>query len=109
VERSIDTVADGLVTRIPPAMALEVMLERVDDAWLATDQELLGATRDLMELAHIMVEPAGAASLAGACNHRDLIRGKRTVFILTGANISLQLLGQALAGNSLLAASQDSA
>ena len=108
VERAIDTVADGLVTRIPPAMALEVMLERVDDAWLATDQELLGATRDLMELAHIMVEPAGAASLAGACNHRDLIRGTRTVFILTGANISLQLLDQALAGNSLLAASQDS-
>jgi threonine dehydratase len=108
VERPIDTLADGLVTRIPPALALDVMLEVIDDAWLATDQALLGATRDLVEMAHIMVEPAGAAALAGACTHRDFIKGKKAVFILTGANISLALLGQALDQPSLLGPAEDS-
>ena len=43
-----------------------------------------------------MVEPAGAASLAGACQNPDAIRDKRVVFILTGANISAELLRRAL-------------
>jgi threonine dehydratase len=96
VERPIDTVADGLVTRVPPQLALEMLWKYVDDAWLATDAELLSATHSLMASAHVLVEPAGAASLAGACQHPEIVKGKRVVFILTGANISPQLLSEVL-------------
>jgi threonine dehydratase len=96
VERPIDTVADGLVTRVPPELALDMLWKYVDDAWLATDTELLSATHSLMASAHVLVEPAGAASLAGACQHPEIVKGKRVVFILTGANISPDLLSEVL-------------
>ncbi len=101
IERPIDTIADGLVTRVPPGLALSVLWNLLDDAWLASDEELLAATHSLMASAHV-VEPAGAAALAGACQHRQLIKGKQVVFILTGANISCELLQQALATTPMI-------
>jgi threonine dehydratase len=102
VERATNTVAEGLVTRVPPDLALQVLWERLDDAWLTTDETLLGAVRSLIECAQILVEPAGAAGLAGLCEHRDELVGKRVVLILTGANISRDQLDQALATPPLL-------
>lgn len=97
VERPIATIADGLVTRLPAEFAMTVLWKLLDDAWLASDDELLAATHSLMASAHVLVEPAGAAALAGACRHRQKIKGKRVVFILTGANISSELLQRVLA------------
>ena len=97
VERPIDTIADGLVTRVPPHLAMSVLWRLLDDAWLCTDEALLAATHSLLASAHVLVEPAGAAGLAGACQHRDVVRGKRVVLILTGANISTELLQGVLA------------
>ncbi len=102
VERPIDTVADGLVTRVPPALALGMMLKHVDDALLASDPELLCATHSLLQSAHVLVEPAGAASLAGACQHPEMVKGKRAVFILTGANISVELTREVLSTTPLV-------
>ncbi len=96
IQRPVDTVADGLVTSVPPALALGVLWGKLDDAWLATDEELLSGVHTLMESAHALVEPAGAAALVGAWQHRDLLEGKRIVLLLTGANISSALLGRAL-------------
>ncbi|MFT5218964.1 MAG: threonine dehydratase [Planctomycetota bacterium] len=97
VERPIATIADGLVTRLPAEFAMTVLWKLLDDAWLASDDDLLAATHSLMASAHVLVEPAGAAALAGACQHRQQIKGRRVVFILTGANISSELLQRALA------------
>ena len=102
LERSIDTIADGLVTGKPCDLAMSVLWRLLDDAWLASDEDLLAATHSLLESAHVLVEPAGAASLAGACGHRERIQGKRVVFILTGANISTDLLQRALTTKPLV-------
>ena len=96
IERPIDSIADGLVTRVPPKLALDVLLKFLDDAWLATDEDLLAAVHTLVASAHVLVEPAGAAGLVGAWNNKHLLRGKRVVLILTGSNISSQLLNRAL-------------
>ena len=37
VERPCDTVADGLITRVPPQLALHTLFEHLDDAWLESD------------------------------------------------------------------------
>ena len=102
VECPIDTVADGLVTRVPPNLALEMLWKLVDDAWLASDADLLRATHSMVESGHVLVEPAGAASLAGACLHADQVKGKRVVFILTGANISVDQLRDALSREPII-------
>ena len=86
IERPIETIADGLVCRVPAQLALDALIEHVDDAMTVGDDELLAATRAMILGAHLLVEPSGAAGLAGAMKH-DL-RGKTVVVIATGANIT---------------------
>lgn len=94
IERPIDTVADGLVSRVPAKLALDALIEHVDDAMALTDDELLAAARTMILGAHILVEPSGAAGLAAAMKRRDEIRGKRVVVIATGANVTAEVFGR---------------
>ena len=88
IERPAQTIADGLICRVPAQLALDALLQYVDDAITVTDDELLTAARQMILGAHILVEPSGAASLAAALRHRDEIRGKTIALIATGANIT---------------------
>ncbi len=101
IDRAIDTIAEGLTTRIPPTLALNAMLEYVDDAWLTDDVAMLSAIRTLAECGHVLVEPAGAATTAAAWAHRDGLRDKRVVLVLSGANIAPEHLKQAAEGAPL--------
>jgi threonine dehydratase len=101
VERAIDTVADGLVCRIPARLALEGLWTWVDDAVAVPDSELLRAIRTLVEHAHVLVEPAGAAALAAAWAARADLRGRRVVLLLTGANVTMPILETALSAPAL--------
>lgn len=103
VERGIDTVADGLVCRVPARLALEAMWRLVDDAWLVSDEELLRAVHSMIECVHLLVEPAGAAALAGAWARREAFRDRSVVLIVTGANITGGELERALALPPLVA------
>ncbi len=86
IERPIDTIAEGLVCRVPAQLALETLIEHVDDAMTVTDEELLAGIRAMILGAHLLVEPAGAAGLAAAL--REDVRGKTVVVIATGSNIT---------------------
>ena len=94
IERPANTIADGLICRVPARLALDSLLQHVDDAITVSDEELLSAARMLILGAHILVEPSGAASLAGALRHRDELRGNTIVLIATGANITAEQLGR---------------
>lgn len=94
IERPIDTIADGLVARVPAKLALDLLIEHVEDAFAVSDEELLAAARKMILGAHILVEPSGAAGLAGALRRRDEIRGKRVVVIATGANVTAEVFGR---------------
>jgi threonine dehydratase len=96
VERAIDTIADGLVCRVPARLALEGLWTWVDDAVSLPDAALLQALRALVEHAHVLVEPAGAAGLAAAWAARADLRGRRVVLVLTGANVAMPVLEEAL-------------
>ena len=96
VERGINTVADGLVSRIPARLALEGLWALADDALTVSDESLVAGVRTLLESGHVLVEPSGAAALAGAWERRDELRGRRLVLVLSGANITTPLLRRAL-------------
>jgi threonine dehydratase len=96
VERPIDTVADGLVSRIPARLALEGLWALADDAMTVSDESMLAGVRTLLESAHVLVEPSGAAALAGAWERRNELQDRRVVLILSGANITTPLLRRAL-------------
>lgn len=97
VEQPAETTADGLICRVPAERALAGILATVDDALLCSDAALLSGVRTLIECAHLLVEPAGAAGLAAAWAGRGALMGKRIVLILTGANITEAQLAAALA------------
>jgi len=89
IERPIHTIADGLVCRVPAQLALDALLQSVDDAVVVPDEALLAAARAMILGAHILVEPSGAAGLAAAM--RADVQGKVVVVIATGANITPEL------------------
>ena len=99
IERPVETIAEGLACREPATLALKALLALVDEADLVSDDELLAGIHALASAAHVLVEPAGAAAFAGAWNRRSEFKGKRIVLVLTGANISMDTLREALRTN----------
>ena len=98
IERPAETLADGLICRVPAQLALDQLIEFVDDAITVTDDELVAAARAMILGAHLLVEPSGAAGLAAAM--RGDVRGKSVVVIATGANITPELLAKLTLGES---------
>jgi threonine dehydratase len=96
IEIACDTLADGLAGGTAPELALAALLQFVDDAWLCDDTQIMAGVHTLAECAHVLVEPSGAAGVAAAWAHKDELKGLRIVFILTGANISSEMLKEAL-------------
>lgn len=84
---SADTIADGLATRSPAALTLDIINQYVDDIVLLNEQEIIDGVGLLLRETHNLAEGAGAASTAAALKLRDKLKGKRVVGILSGGNI----------------------
>ena len=97
---SLDTIAEGLATRVPAEMTLDIMRRLVHDMVLVTNDELKQAMAWLLEATHNLAEPAGAAATAAAWKLRGRFKGKTVVGILSGGNCNLQLLAEICAGYS---------
>jgi threonine dehydratase len=84
----VATIADGIGVRVPIAEAVEDMRGIVDDVHLVEDEAIIAAMRLLFHQAGLVVEPAGAAGLAGLLT-RPLHFGKRRVAtIICGGNLT---------------------
>ena len=92
VERPNTTTAEGLATATGFEYTQTILRGRLDDFLLVDDADIEAAVVELLERAHLLVEPAGAASLAGAHQARERLRERRVVLVLTGANITLAQL-----------------
>jgi threonine dehydratase len=86
------TFAEGMATRVPAEMTLEIMRRHVHDMVLVSDEELRAAVRLLLRLTHNLAEGAGAASTAAALRLRERLEGKTVVGVLTGGNLDLRQL-----------------
>ena len=107
---TMQTVHEGLATRVPFELTNKILWELLDDFVLVTDEEIDEAIGLLARHAKQVAEGAGAASLAAAIKMRDRseppavaggpsgssptvregLRGKKVVGILTGGNIPLE-------------------
>ena len=95
---SVDTIAEGLATRAPADMTLEIMRRLVSDIVLVTDEEIKQAMAWLLEATHNLAEPSGAAATAAAWKLRDHFKGKTVVGILSGGNCNMHLLAEVCNG-----------
>jgi threonine dehydratase len=90
------TFAEGMATRIPAEMTLEIMRHYVSDMVLVSDDELREGVRLLLRLTHNLAEGAGAATTAAALKLRERLIGQTVVGILSGGNLDLRELARIL-------------
>src|SRR5215216_5889384 len=91
------SIADGIAVKKPGELTHKIISNYLDDIVLIDDVSIVKTMFLLMERAKLVVEPAGAASLAYLLSNGQGRRDKRTVSILTGGNVDMYLLGQVVA------------
>lgn len=88
----IDTIADGLLTRLSER-TFAIIREHVTEIITVSEDEIKSALRLVFERMKIVVEPSCVVPLAAVLKRRDVFSGKRVGIILTGGNIDLAKLG----------------
>ena len=102
------TIADGISIKSPGNITFEIIKEFIDDIVLVDDSTIVKTMFLLMERAKLVIEPAGAASLAYLLSKSQDIddykihpstsdKKKNVVVVLSGGNIDMYLLGQIVA------------
>ena len=91
--KSVRTIADGIAVRDVSSINLKIILESVDEFVLVDDEEIANAVLFLLERHKIIVEGAGAASVAALLHQKiKLTHRKKIAAILSGGNIDVQML-----------------
>ncbi|MBL0709273.1 MAG: threonine ammonia-lyase [Sulfurimonas sp.] len=90
---SVRTIADGIAVRDTSKITLRYALKCVDKFVSVDDEEIANAILFLLEKQKLVVEGAGAASVA-AILHNKLphLKGKKVALVLSGGNMDVTLL-----------------
>lgn len=97
------TFIDGVATRVPHPEAIEIIVRGAARIVQISEDACAEAVRTLLRCTHHLVEPAGAAALAGLIvdGARDASQ-RRLGLIVTGGNMDSALLAEVLAGRTPL-------
>lgn len=90
-------VAEGVACKTPNADALKWIIEHAHDIVTITDDEALDAMRDLLRSTHNLPEGSGALAYAAIKKQQAQWQGKRLACILSGGNVSLEILRRVMA------------
>jgi threonine dehydratase len=91
-----ETFAEGVATREAFGLPAALLWDIVDEIMLVSDADLRRSILTLLETTRMLAEGAGAAALAGLANRREQMAGKTVGFVLSGGNLTLDTLRQAL-------------
>lgn len=89
---SVSTIADGIAVKSPGALTMAYINRYVDDMVSVSDDDIAESILLLIERGKMVVEPAGAATLAAAISKKVDIAGKRAVCVLSGGNIDVSMI-----------------
>ena len=93
----IQTVADGLTAPKPGVLNFEIIRRNATDVFTVPDEAILAAMGKIVHHLKVVVEPAGAAALAGVLAD-GRFRDRRVGVLLSGSNTGMERVRQALAG-----------
>lgn len=93
---SVSTFADGIAVKTPGEKTLEIALKYVDDIVTVTEDQIAAAILRLLERQKLITEGAGAVSIAAAMFSDLPLEGKKTVCILSGGNIDVNILSRVI-------------
>ncbi|MBE7705492.1 MAG: threonine ammonia-lyase [Cyanobacteria bacterium SIG29] len=93
---SVNTFADGTAVKRPGDLTFDLCQKYVDDIITVSDDEIASAILALMEKQKLVTEGAGALSVAAAMYNKLPIEGKKTVCILSGGNVDVNIISRVI-------------
>ena len=94
---SVATFADGIAVKTPGDMTFDIVRKYVDGIVTVTEDQIAAAILHLLERQKLIAEGAGAVSIAAAMFSDLPLEGKKTVCIVSGGNIDVNILSRVIA------------
>lgn len=98
IEAETSTLHEGMATRVPFEMTMQILWQQLDDFILVEDAEVDAAIRLLAQEVRVVAEGAGAASLAAAVKLRQRLTKRQVCGVLSGGNLPLARYADILRG-----------
>ncbi len=92
----VNTFADGIAVKTPGELTYEMVSKYVDDIVTVSEDEIATAVLSLIEKQKLIAEGAGAAPVAAAIFNKLPLAGKKTVCLLSGGNIDVNILSRVI-------------
>ena len=92
----VDTFADGIAVKTPGEQTFALIEQYVDDIVTVGEDEIAAAILSLMENQKLVAEGAGATPVAAALFGKLPIEGKKTVCLISGGNIDVNILSRVI-------------
>lgn len=93
---SVNTFADGIAVKTPGENTFEIISKYVDDIVTVSEDEIATAILALIEKQKLISEGAGATPVAAALFDKLPIEGKKTVCLISGGNIDVNILSRVI-------------
>jgi threonine dehydratase len=93
---SAETIADGIKVRKIGEHPFSYIRRLVDEVVLVDDEEIALAMVELMEGSKLVVEGAGAVTVAAILNHRVANLGRKVVAVLGGGNVDINVVASVI-------------
>jgi len=91
--KDAETFADGIAVRVPGDLTFGLIDNYVDDMVVIDDEAIASTILMLLERAKLMVEGAGAISLAAVLNDKISVKGK-IVSVISGGNVDVNFISR---------------
>lgn len=92
----VNTFADGIAVKTPGETTFNMVSKYVDDIVTVSEDEISAAILSLIEKQKIIAEGAGATPVAAALFNKLPIAGKKTVCLISGGNIDVNILSRVI-------------
>lgn len=93
---SVSTIADGIAVKEPGINTFDYCEKYVDEIVTVTEDEIAAAILALIEQQKLVSEGAGAVSVAAAMFNKVPVKGKKTVCVVSGGNIDVNILNRVI-------------
>lgn len=89
---TFDTIAEGINVKEPGKLTAKVVREYVDEIVTVSDEEIAAAILYMLERNKMLMEGAGAASLAALFKYHEQIQSRHCGVIVSGGNIDINMM-----------------
>lgn len=93
---SVSTFADGTAVKLPGENTFDLCQKYVDEIVTVSEDEIATAVLALIEKQKLIAEGAGALSVAAAMFGKLPIEGKKTICLVSGGNIDVNILSRVI-------------